>query len=370
MRRIPYSHIATALHHNRGVWVVRSVPSRFLWIDTAKGLSILLVVILHVSVWYAQSYAPGHPLHFFSETFRFVRMPLFFFISGFLARSALARPLSGAFNRTVGLYVIYAFWTLAYCLLIAGRSGAMRPTDYLLAILLPTVFWYIWVLPFFFVAAWVLHRLPGIRPAPLLLVLVVLSAVSPSIRAATGNLLPAPAFLNIHAIASNMLWFFAGIHGRDAWLRLIASGTPRRAALSVAAFVASAVATVHWGLGDYLKVPLSILALYASAQVLGNIDQGEAIPQKLAKVGENTLPVYIFHIFGVAIVSGISKVAGLDRLVGGSPMLWGFVVIPAVALLLTIASRVGSVPLVASRFRFLIVPMGMPEPLARRWTTR
>lgn len=90
--------------------------SRHQWIDGAKGISITLLVIWHTV---------GDRI-FMNEALVFVRMPLFFFVSGLLAASALRKPL-GQFLTTKVASLLYLFvvWSLIMFLLV-DVPGGMR----------------------------------------------------------------------------------------------------------------------------------------------------------------------------------------------------------------------------------------------------
>lgn len=92
-------------------------------------------------------------------------MPLFFLDSGMLAARKMERPLLASWHNTAGLYFLGCIWTAIFCLKLAvpgGRDGLPYPgLDQLaLAFLLPVQFWYLWVLPFYYLLAWTLQRLP------------------------------------------------------------------------------------------------------------------------------------------------------------------------------------------------------------------
>ena len=78
--------------------MTKALTSRIGWIDTAKGIGLLCVILGHLSIPYLDMW-----IYFF-------HMPLFFFLSGFavhqliqlhlrqLCHIGLAEQLAGAFN--------------------------------------------------------------------------------------------------------------------------------------------------------------------------------------------------------------------------------------------------------------------------------
>jgi surface polysaccharide O-acyltransferase-like enzyme len=131
---------------------------RYGWIDLAKALSILLVVLNHELIyfrateWSAGSFA-ALVWSAASDTAAPVRMPLFFLASGFLAASSLDRERSVAFRKRVfRLFYVYAIWAALFLLLIPawpafGASNLSTTTLILQAIAGYSPAWYLWALP-------------------------------------------------------------------------------------------------------------------------------------------------------------------------------------------------------------------------------
>ena len=85
---------------------------RLAWIDFSKGLCMVLVVLYHLSLWMETEVHSGPGFWWvISDALNPLRMPLFFFISGYLSISALRRPLGSSRSRTIGLYYVYVLWT-------------------------------------------------------------------------------------------------------------------------------------------------------------------------------------------------------------------------------------------------------------------
>ncbi len=92
--------------------------SRELWLDVAKGVGILLLVVLHV---FSESKALyGDDIVYFLKLFR---MPMFFIVSGFLF--APARPWALAEKRVRTLLLPYVSYLVLVFLLIVGRYYAL-----------------------------------------------------------------------------------------------------------------------------------------------------------------------------------------------------------------------------------------------------
>lgn len=202
---------------------------RFEWLDAGKGACMVLVVLLHLSLMYENEVNTGSPALWWdvSSAFAPLRMPLFFFISGFLATRAVTRPLSQTRARTLGIYSVYVIWTflfLARLFVPQARNGGDAPSggDLLLSLVLPTSYWYLWALPVFFLVAWGATRLLGRHRSWLLVPLVVLAVAAPALKPLTAGLLTEPMdAVKLSSIAANLVWFYAGVVGRDAWISLM-----------------------------------------------------------------------------------------------------------------------------------------------------
>ncbi len=349
--------------------------SRNAWIDVAKGGSIMLVVLMHVSVWFATN-VDGDGARFwvlFSDVFGPIRMPLFFFVSGFLAVGALTKPLSASFSKTVGLYVLYVFWTgvfLARTWHPALRNGMAAPDlqHYLASLLLPTVFWYIWALPLFYLIAWVAHRALGHASSLLLLPAAALAlAYAPIIHATQGMFPPPLAPAMIDSVTSNLVWFLVGLHFHRRWLDAIAHADMRYALLGCAAYAFIIGLSMRLGIdAKAMKLVAAPVALFTCAQMFGLFRLTGVIAAFFAHVGRMTLPVYIFHLFGIAVMSALFKISGLDMRFQAAPPLLGAIFIPILSIALVSSCRSVGEILANSPFKWLVVPMRLPGKTDRQ----
>jgi uncharacterized membrane protein YcfT len=276
---------------------------RFEWIDAGKGACMVLVVLLHLSLMYENEVNEGAAALWWdvSSVFAPLRMPLFFFISGFLATRAVQRPLGSTRGRTLGIYSVYALWTLLFLARLfvpqaRGGGAAPSPGELALSLVLPTSYWYLWALPVFFLIAWACTRLLGERRAWALIPFAVLAAAAPLLKPLTAGLLTEPMdAVKLSSIAANLVWFYAGVVGRDAWLSLMRRATPLTAVLSVAAYAGVFAALRATGNGLVLTFAIAAVALLASNQVLAVAGMANPLARALRWVGRQTLPVYVFH---------------------------------------------------------------------------
>lgn len=89
-----------------------SSTKRFGWVDGAKGMSIILVVMMHAA--YGTGNATGTPgfMHYIIGFATPFRMPEFFLISGLFLSKVIARDWRRYFDRRVVHYFyFYANWS-------------------------------------------------------------------------------------------------------------------------------------------------------------------------------------------------------------------------------------------------------------------
>jgi uncharacterized membrane protein YcfT len=335
---------------------------RFEWIDAGKGACMVLVVLLHLSLMYENEVNTGAPALWWdvSSAFAPLRMPLFFFISGFLAVGAVTRPLAKTRGRTLGIYFVYALWTALFLARLAipqARGGGDAPTagQMLLSLVLPTSYWYLWALPVFFVVAWAATRVLGHRRVWLLVPLVALAVAAPLIKPLTAGLLTEPMdAVKLSSIAANLVWFYAGVVGRDVWLAAMGHARWWSAALGVLAYGGAYALMRATENGLFLTFVIAALALVASNQVLAVASMRGVLARGLRWVGRQTLPVYVFHIFIVSALSATLKMTGLVPVLQQHTAVWGAILPIALLVPVVVASRMLGAAVLGSRLRWML----------------
>lgn len=344
-----------------------SIHPRLQWLDAAKGVCMILVVLLHSSGWLNSIVPPGS-LDFwweFSSVLIPLSMPLFFFISGFLAARSLEQPLARSRAKTVGLYYLYVLWTMAFLarLWVPGFNRGSDLVAAAVSILLPTAFWYLWALGSYFLVARGCIVLMGKFSIWALVPLGLLSVAAPVLSPEMLHL-PTSEALEIESVARNLLWFYAGVHLKTVWVGLLDRGHWARLAGGIVVYAAIYIAAQRNGLLAAAMVLLSAVALFTAAQALALLPMDAAIGRALQWVGRLTLPVYIFHIFAISLMSAIWAAVGLrvNSSNAGTVLL---IVPPLLAVVLTVASRVVGSRVLNSRLRWLLsAPSWLVAPRA------
>ena len=140
---------------------IHGSADRLAWVDIAKGICIILVVMMHTT--FGLEKATGetgwmHAVVAFSKPFR---MPDFFLISGLFLAATIDRPWRLYLDRkVVHFFYFYFLWVgiqfafKAPFLLADGHSAAVVARTLLFTIVQPFgTLWFIYMLPVFFVIA-------------------------------------------------------------------------------------------------------------------------------------------------------------------------------------------------------------------------
>lgn len=134
-----------------------SAGSRSAAIDAVKGISILLVVVLHAGTYWH-----------FNEFFRLIRMPLFFFAAGLFASRSMRLPWSSFLARKAGnTFYIYFLWVLfgwaLRTLPYSASADPFREFPSAESIFAPTgVLWFMYAVGFCYLAARAIRAVPAI----------------------------------------------------------------------------------------------------------------------------------------------------------------------------------------------------------------
>lgn len=158
-------------------------PGRVDWVDYAKGICIIAVVILYCvgGVEGAMGQTGWmHEVVYFAEPFR---MPAFFLVSGLFLARTLDRPWRSYLDtKVIHFLYFYVLWLTIEFVVVNGRSlPGLEPMAALTAYLRLYVqpeghLWFIYMLPLFFLAPKLLR---GIHPGWIVAAAVVLKLAAP-----------------------------------------------------------------------------------------------------------------------------------------------------------------------------------------------
>lgn len=260
---------------------------------------MVLVVVLHVALWANDVFGTSYLLDLSLFLIPF-RIPVFFLVSGILAARSLRNDPPRAATRAINIYTVYLIWTT----LITTRFHLTpSPADdpgflaYLVNAVVPGHYWYLWALPVYYGAGLLLLRLSPVRPWLWLPLALGLYYYAAELADALRLVIPVSAeTVYWEKTVSCFLWFWIGVCGARG-LRAFGDGafSARRAGVLCAAV--AGIALISAGvvdLGRWNSAALSA-GFAAIALVLFPLLAGTHLSRILQQVGNNTLPVYIFH---------------------------------------------------------------------------
>jgi len=298
--------------------MAQAASGRVEWVDYAKGICIILVVMMHSTLGVEKALGAASWLHPFIEWARPFRMPDFFMISGLFLASRINRPWSQYLDSKVWHFAyFYALWlTISFALKFTSFAGEMGTAGalgyYALSFVQPFgTLWFIYMLPVFFIVT-KLARLVS----PILVWFV----------AAALQVLPVhTGWLVIDEFAERYVYFFTGywfaawifeyarLLDRQRW-RTVLSGLVIWAVLN-GWLVGAGIA--HWPLIGLALGFIGACAVVASGTLLARAHLADPVRY----CGQNSIVIYLsFFVFmatmrTVLIKTGLIADAGLISLV-------------------------------------------------------
>lgn len=287
----------------------RSQPrSRLEWVDSAKGLAILLVVIHHTVLILAQLDILAGPWLQINNAFQVFRMPVFFAAAGLFAMSAVTGPWKTLWSRRLSLYVwVFVVWTLirfGYFLVfpIEARPDETDPWLLLLAPILPsTGLWFLHALFCFFVLAKVLNGWIDKR-----LQIVISAALSVVFLSYPGG------NISWTGMGKYFFFFLAGCYLKDLLLRLVENTTWKRLTISGCLFGTGVAVISTFDLHTFgpfvfaVRVTAVSFGFFLSATLV-NFSLGRL----LGLMGTRSLEIYVIHVLVVSFIC--SNIAALGE---------------------------------------------------------
>lgn len=340
------------------------IKARMLWVDVARGVCVLLVVLHHVIRQLAAEAPDGWRVAVgfwdsVDDVLTPIRIPLFFLMSGMLVAGRVSAPWPSAKSKLVVPAYLYVVWSA----LLAARefvpvgdgmdgSGVSKLGSVLAEIVLAcSGYWYLFALPIYFAIArytvWVNRYLLVVV---LLVPLLFRSEITSFFVDLSSNFTESPSLLG--SICVNVGFFVAGARFKSEVGKFAESSSTIWAFGLLVIYVVSIVASV-----SLASQIMGILASFAG--ILLGVCSARLIEARMSGavlkyIGARTLPVYVLQFFFISILSLIWSLSGgrADRL----PSVVGFpyplllvAIISAVSLLFyNLASR--------TRLRYLFQP--------------
>lgn len=260
---------------------------RIAWIDHAKGVCIILVVMMHSTLGVEAALgAQGMLNHVVSFVAPF-RIPAFFLMSGLLLSRSIDQSWRVYLDRKAAHFAYFYFlWLAISCVLKFGASGVSAVGgQFVLGLIEPFgTLWFIYVLPLFFVVTKI-----G-RSHPLLLAAIAL---------AMNLAAPRTGWTVTDEFASRYVFFLAGYLGVNHAVAIAGwvARHPRQAAMALAFDAVIAISAHALGDGLVPPTPFAALALgmagsLAVIAVSALLAENKMLPFVRA-CGANSLAIYL-----------------------------------------------------------------------------
>lgn len=306
-------------------------PAREPWVDAAKGVLILLVVLWHVvrKHYLLLPWVPEEVAHAWSTgsfLLQPVRVPLFFVVSGLLAARAVHRPWPDLLRTRV----LRDYWTYLVWLLLGSAFFLVGPhlttrtarsaEELVVAALTGTAnTWYLYALAAYVLVARLTLHLP-----------LWLPLTGAAVLAVVADLPGSPHTGNVEPLLRDLLPFLVAVRRPDLVTALVARSDGGRALLAVAVYLPVASLAVAAGASRLAGVAALLGGLGAVCGTVVAVAAARALPraaEQVGRLGRLTLPVYVLHLPLLALLHAGALHVDLPPAVG---VVWPLV---AVALL-------------------------------------
>ena len=292
--------------------------TRLSWVDTAKGISIILVVMMY-SVFNVGQDAEGiglfHYVIGFATPFR---MPEFFLISGLFLDQVLSRTWKSYADRRVVHYLyFYSLWAVIHIVLKIGvmsAAPAEAATDLLWAIVEPYgVLWFIYLLAAFSAVTKLFYDLKAPK-----WVVWAFGAAFQMAHVHTGSYL-------IDQFCAYFVYFYSGYIFAPMIFKLVdwAMSHKRLALLGLAVYAAINAVLVFspgfevlpgeiqlgWGGAPGVRLLLAIAGALALCTTAGLIT-GFRVTNWLRWLGQHSIVVYLVFVLPMSFIRIAHKKVG------------------------------------------------------------
>ncbi|CAM3965867.1 acyltransferase family protein [Smaragdicoccus niigatensis] len=301
-------HLASA------ITAPKAPKQRVAWVDIAKGMTIVLVVLLHSTDMLVRHDLVAPFWESINGSLQPIRMPLFFVASGLFAQKTIAMTWPTMLrSRTAHLFYLYLLWTVLFFVVHNILPAETRHDGYaqfqsiITGIYVPnSALWFIYGLAVFGVVAKLLRNQTLEVQFGLAIALNITAQYVTIVNFGWNNL------------AEYFVYFLVGLNFREIVVRISNYDSNRWIAASVAVYVAT---SVIYGLGhahglNGLKILVSTSGLVLGVLVASRM-AGTWIGDVFNYIGKNTIGVYLmFDIMIAIVVYGLIQVPDLATIPG------------------------------------------------------
>ncbi|MTD12754.1 acyltransferase family protein [Nakamurella sp. YIM 132087] len=282
------------------------------WVDTGRGLAIVLVALFHSTNWLS---GPGLDLQWwtdFNSVVSSMRMPTFFMLAGLFAQKWVQGSWSAVLTAKVRLFLwVFLVWEVIGTATFMLGQHASGVTPNVLAAIRDLVIspvsprfelWFIWALALFFVVARATRRIDSrVQLAAVGTVSVVaLTLWSDSTTGWTGS-------------AKFYFFFLAGLYLRRHILAL----ADRARVWSIVSVLVVWAGLSWFFFAAGIRGVFGIYFVNCVLGVLAGMALGRALSRLtlLRRLGTQTLPIYLAHTPIVILLSFLISLPALYRIV-------------------------------------------------------
>jgi uncharacterized membrane protein YcfT len=265
------------------------------WIDQARGLALILVILYHANSLMRFGYEPLAPLTAMFAVFVPFRMPLLMFLSGFIAFLSLRKParpfLIGKLSTLAWPYLI---WTIVHFFGVGERYTLTSPGLYL------SYLWFIAYLFAYYMMSWVLKK---VARSPLILTTFLIAAVVPAEINAVRRFFFLWGIFLLGEVAHREFRRFADLLSSRSILILLIP-------VSVCAWFAATGSHMHYEpvftAGVISGVLLACSAFYRFGPNIPRV-----VSRPLVHIGQNSVVYYVTHFPVIYFTIVFSAQAGI-----------------------------------------------------------
>ncbi|WOC15846.1 hypothetical protein MP213Fo_13050 [Pseudochrobactrum sp. MP213Fo] len=297
------------------------MTKRIDWVDIAKGICIIFVVMMHSTLGVEEAAGQTGWMHYAVAFAKPFRMPDFFLISGLFLSQVIDRPWLRYLDRKIVHFLyFYVLWLTIQFVFKApailaenGASGVI--SAYLMAFIEPFgTLWFIYLLPVFFIATRFMREVPAWLVLTMLAILQILPIH-------TG-------WIMIDEFCARFIYFYAGyalapaifrladwvaahkivtLFGLMVWAfleyKLVFTPVP-----DVGKVLLKAQAWQAGGLGGYSELPfislflgfLGALAIVSVSSLLAQLGNANHLHRVLSYLGGHSIVIYLAFFLPMA----------------------------------------------------------------------
>lgn len=302
---------------------------RMEWVDSMRGFTMILVVYSHLIFFgMGEGYSS-----FLNNWFLKFRMPLFFFVSGFVAfkacwttdmvKNTFMKKVRGQFLPTIPFFVMWVLFngaSLADCVMQNEKFG------YWFTFVMFEVFGIFLSLQLVLKKVWNGRRriLLWAGVAGLSMVLMAALKLFP---------IKIAGFFSLYLVFMYLPFFLLGYAARmhfDFFMKIMES----RVAMCCVAAIGIGLAFVNLGYAEYLLKPvLIVMVMWLFYHFRGFWCSRTAAGRFFSWIGKSTLEIYFIHYFLIFSIPGVRALVDGIAARGGAGMTVASVAVEAVVLL-------------------------------------